>query len=154
MDKIDRQIISALSQNANIPHAALAARLNVTRQTVAARIKRLQREGAIKKYKAVIDYDKVGLKSFFILFLKLDVTDQKKAASFISTLKRDPHVLMDVSITGEWDVMLMLAFEDVKDYETYTNVMRAKMGTMIKDSKSHVVLNFYKTPDDYVPAAE
>jgi DNA-binding Lrp family transcriptional regulator len=151
MDETDRQIISALSQNANIPHAELAGRLNVTRQTVAARIKRLQREGVIKKYKAVIDYDKVGLKSFFILFLKLDVTDQKKAASFISTLKRDPHVLMDVSITGEWDVMLMLAFEDVKDYETYTNVMRAKMGTMIKDSKSHVVLNFYKTPDDYVP---
>lgn len=154
MDETDRKIISALSQNANIPHAELAQRLNITRQTVAARIKKLEREGTIRKYKAVIDYEKIGMRSFFILFLKMDVADQKKAASFISTLKQDPHVLTDVSITGEWDVMLMLAFEDVKDYEEYINVMRSKMGPMIKDVKSHVILNFYKTPDDYVPAAK
>ncbi len=152
MDETDRKIVSALSQNANIPHAELAQRLNITRQTVAARIRKLEREGTIRKYKAVIDYEKIGLRSFFILFLKMDVADQKKAASFISALKQDPHVLTDVSITGEWDVMLMLAFEDVKDYEEYINAMRTKMGSMIKDIKSHVVLNFYKTPDDYVPA--
>lgn len=151
MDETDRQIIAALAQNADISHAALAVRLGVTRQTIAARIRRLEQDGAIKKYKAVIDYEKIGLRSFFILFLKLDVTDQRKGSEFISKLKKDPHVLMDVSITGEWDVMLMLAFEDVKDYEKYTNDMRTKMGSMIKDSKSHVVLNFYKTSDDYLP---
>ena len=151
MDAINRKIISALAQNAEIPHAELALRLGVTRQTIAARIKRLEQAGAIRKYKAVIDYESLGLRSFFLLFLKLDVSDRKKAADFIRSLKHDPHVLMDVSITGEWDVMLMLAFNDVKDYESYTSDMHVRMGSMIKDSKSHVVLNFYKTPDDYVP---
>jgi DNA-binding Lrp family transcriptional regulator len=153
IDDIDLKIIADLSGDADMPHARLAEACGVTRQTVAARIKKLENEGVIKKYKAVVDYEKVGLHSYFILFLKLDVTDQKKVATFIRSIETDPNVLMDVSITGEWDVMLLLAFCDVKEYEYYTNDLRARMGPMLKDSKSHVVLNFYKSMDDYVPGA-
>ena len=152
MDDTDKKIITALAQNSDIPHAEIAENIGITRQTVASRIRRLEQGGVISKYRAVIDYGRAGLKSFFILFLKLDVSNRNKAADFIQSLKNDSHVLMDVSITGEWDVMLMLAFNDVKDYESYIGDMHLKMGSMIKDSKSHVILNFYKTPDDYVPA--
>ena len=132
-------------------HAELADKCGVTRQTVASRIKRLENEGIIRKYKAVVDYEKVGLQSFIILFLKLDTSDSVKAADFINSIKNDPNVIMDVSITGEWDVMLLLAFGNVKEYESYTSKLRVLMGPMLKDSKSHVVLNFYKTSDDYLP---
>lgn len=151
IDNIDLMIISGLTENASMSHAELAARCGITRQTVASRIKKLEKESVIKKYKAVVDYEKLGLSSYFILFLKLDVSDQAKVAEFIRSIRTDPNVLMDVSITGEWDVMLLLAFCNVKEYEYYTNDMRARMGPMLKDSKSHVVLNFYKSPDDYVP---
>lgn len=151
IDEIDRRIVAELAKDSTIPMARIAEECDVTRQTVASRIKKLENEGIIKKYKAVVDLEKLGLHSYFILFLKLDVSDQEKAAEFIRSIKTDPSVLMDVSITGEWDVMLLLAFCDVKEYEYYTNDLRARMGPMLKDSKSHVVLNFYKSTDDYVP---
>jgi Lrp/AsnC family leucine-responsive transcriptional regulator len=151
IDEIYKKIISGLSGNAEMSHAELADMCGVTRQTVASRIKRLENEGIIRKYKAVVDYEKVGLQSFIILFLKLDTSDSVKAAAFINSIKNDPNVIMDVSITGEWDVMLLLAFGNVKEYENYTSKLRVLMGPMLKDSKSHVVLNFYKTSDDYLP---
>jgi Lrp/AsnC family leucine-responsive transcriptional regulator len=151
IDEIDKKIISELSGNAEMPHAELADKCGVTRQTIASRIKRLENEDIIRKYKAVVDYEKVGLQSFIILFLKLDTSDSAKAADFINSIKNDPNVIMDVSITGEWDVMLLLAFGNVKEYESYTSKLRVLMGPMLKDSKSHVVLNFYKTSDDYLP---
>ena len=151
IDEIYKKIISGLSGNAEMSHAELADMCGVTRQTVASRIKRLENEGIIRKYKAVVDYEKVGLQSFIILFLKLDTSDSVKAAAFINSIKNDPNVIMDVSITGEWDVMLLLAFGNVKEYESYTSKLRVLMGPMLKDSKSHVVLNFYKTSDDYLP---
>jgi Lrp/AsnC family leucine-responsive transcriptional regulator len=151
IDEVDKKIISGLSANAEMSHAELADMCGVTRQTVASRIKRLENEGIIRKYKAVVDYEKVGLQSFIILFLKLDTSDSVKAAAFINSIKNDPNVIMDVSITGEWDVMLLLAFGNVKEYESYTSKLRVLMGPMLKDSKSHVVLNFYKTSDDYLP---
>lgn len=131
--------------------AVLADECGITRQTVAARVKKLEKDGTIKKYMAALDLERLGLRSYFILFLKLDVSDQDRVAAFIRSIKDDPSVLMDVSITGEWDVMLLLAFCDVREYEYYTNDLRARMGPMLRDSKSHVVLNFYKSLDDYVP---
>ncbi len=151
IDEIDRKILAALAEDANVPHQRLAAACGITRQTVSSRIKGLERAGVIRKYRAAIDYERVGLRSFFVLFLKLDAADPPATEAFIRELKADPHVLMDVSITGEWDVMLLLAFRDVREYESYISQLRRQMGLALKDSKSHVVLNFYKTPDDWVP---
>lgn len=151
LDDIDKKLLSVLAKSGYMSHQELADDCGITRQTVAARIRKLEKKGVIKGYKAVVDPEKVGLQSFFVLFLKLDVTDQATISDFIDTLRGDSHVLMDVSITGEWDVMLLLAFRDVRDYESYINRIRLKMGPLLKDSKSHVVLNFYKSPDDWVP---
>jgi len=151
IDIIDKKILSMLSQDANIPHAEMAEVCGITRQTIASRIHRMERGGVIKGYRTIIDMEKVGLRAFFVLFLKLDVTDQTTIEDFVRTLKGDPHVITDVSITGEWDVMLLLAFMDVREYESYINQLRLEMGQVLRDSKSHVILNFYKSPDDWVP---
>ncbi len=151
IDEIDRKILAALAQDAEKSHEELAAACGITRQTVSSRIKRLEREGVIERYRAAIDYEKIGLRSFFMLFLKLDMADPAASEAFIGTLKADPHVLVDASITGEWDVILMLAFGDVREYESYIGHLRQQLGPALKDSKSHVILNFYKTPDDWVP---
>ena len=154
MDNTDKTIIAILARDGNASHSEIAKACAVTRQTVASRIRRMEKAGIIKNYRAVIDMEKIGLKSFFILFLKLDVTDQATITDFIETLKEDPHVIMDVSVTGEWDAMLLLSFEDVREYESYISKIRQKMGHMLKDSKSHVVLNFYKSPEEWVPFKE
>jgi Lrp/AsnC family leucine-responsive transcriptional regulator len=150
-DDIDQKILSSLARDGRTPHVEIAAECGITRQTVASRIRRMEKEGLIKGYRAVVDMEKIGLSSFFVLFLKLDVTDQATIEDFIGTLREDSHVIMDVSITGEWDAMLLLAFKDVREYESYISRIRLNMGHMLKDSKSHVVLNFYKSPDEWVP---
>jgi Lrp/AsnC family leucine-responsive transcriptional regulator len=151
IDETDRKILAALSRDARVSHQQHADACGVTRQTISTRIRRLENEGVIEKYRAAIDYDRVGLRSFFLLFLKLDTADQAASETFIGALKADPHVLLDASITGEWDVVLMLAFGDVREYESYISGLRQQMGPALKDSKSHVILNFYKTTDDWVP---
>ncbi len=154
LDDIDLKIVAELSRDAKVPYSRLAAECGVTRQTIASRVRRLEKEGVIKRYRAAIDYSRLGLKSFFILFLKLDVSDEPRMKEFIASIKKDPSVLMDVSVTGEWDVMLLLAFCSVKEYEYYINGLRVRMGPLLKDSKSHVILDFYKSIDDYVPARQ
>lgn len=151
IDETDRKILAALSQDASVSHQKLAENCGITRQTVSSRIRRLENEGIIRRYRAAIDYAGIGFRSFFMLFLKLDTADQAASDAFIRALKADPHVLLDASITGEWDVILMLAFGDVREYESYINTLRQRLGPALKDSKSHVILNFYKTTDEWVP---
>lgn len=154
IDYTDRKILAELAKDGRKSHMDIAEECGITRQTVSSRIRRLENDGVIRRYRAAIDYEMIGLRSFFVLFLKLDTADQTASEAFISALKADPHVLMDASITGEWDVVLLLAFRDVREYESYISEIRRRMGPAIKDSKSHVVLNFYKTMDDWVPFTE
>lgn len=154
IDEIDRKIITELSKNAKTSHEHLARICGTARQTIASRIKKLERSGVIKGYRAVLDYGKVGYNSFFVLFLKLDTFDRELTENYIASMKKDVNVVYDASITGEWDVMQILAFEDAKDYEGYINTLRNKNRTLIKDVKSHAVLGFYKTPDEYVPLGQ
>ena len=150
-DEIDKKILAALARDGRATHLDLARECGITRQTAAARVKGLEKAGVIRKYRAAIDPERIGLRSCFVLFLKLDAADPAASGDFIAALKADPHVLMDVSITGEWDVMLLLAFHDVREYESYISQIRRRLGPALKDSKSHVVLNFYKSPEDWVP---
>ncbi len=47
---------------------------------------------------------------------------------------------------------LAAGFPRRREYESYISQLRQQMGPTLKDSKSHVVLNFYKTMDDWVPS--
>jgi Lrp/AsnC family leucine-responsive transcriptional regulator len=55
IDETDRKILAALSLDANAPHRQLAEECGITRQTVSSRIKRMEKEGVIRKYRAAIN---------------------------------------------------------------------------------------------------
>jgi len=64
IDEIDRKIVAELAADSKMPMARIAAECGVTRQTVASRIKKLEKGGVIKKHKVVIDLEKLGLHSY------------------------------------------------------------------------------------------
>ena len=61
MDAIDREILKALQLNAKLTNKELAARLGLTITPVHERIKKLEREGFISHYSAILNSRKVGL---------------------------------------------------------------------------------------------
>ncbi len=60
MDGLDKGILRALSNNAKMPIAALADRLNVSGSTVHVRLRRLEAKGYIRGAQLVLDYSKIG----------------------------------------------------------------------------------------------
>jgi hypothetical protein len=58
---------------------------------------------------------------------------------------------MDASVTGEWDIVQILAFRNNQEYDDFISHLRTKYGSVFRDSKSHSILRFFKTADDFVP---
>ena len=151
MDQIDAKLLNELARNSSQSTKKLAEKIGVTRQTVASRINKLEKRKIIDGFRAKIDYSKLGYNIFFVLFLKLGSFDEALLSAALDDFRASHHVLMDASVTGEWDIMQILAFRNTKEYDQYIANLRTKYGKVFRDSKSHAILRIFKAPDDFVP---
>lgn len=151
LDQIDSKLLAELARDSSQSTKKLAEKIGITRQTVASRIARLGETKVIGGFRAKIDYAKLGYSIFFVLFLKLGSFDEALLSSALEEFRASHHVLMDASVTGEWDVMQILAFRNTKEYDQYIANLRKKYGEVFRDSKSHAILRIFKSPDDFIP---
>jgi DNA-binding Lrp family transcriptional regulator len=151
LDELDKKLVAELVRDGSQSVQAVAKKLGLTRQTVASRIAKLRRSKVLLGVKTQIDYSKIGYSAFFVLFLKLGSFDKKLLNDALREFRSSPHVLMDASVTGEWDVMQVLAFRDTLEYDDFVARLRTKYGRVFRDSKSHAILRIFKSPDEFCP---
>jgi len=119
LDETDFKILRQLQENALITTKELASQLHLTPTPVYERIKRMEREGYIKKYIAILDNHmlKRGLTVFCNVTLKQHTKDIGK--KFVEDIIALPEVLECYNISGEYDFMLKIMVEDMPKYQDF-----------------------------------
>ena len=119
LDSTDLQILRALQENARLTTKELAARVNLSTTPVFERMKRLEKEGFIKKYVAVLDAEKLGRGFTVFCSVKLKQMTQSVAREFISVIRDIPQVAECYNISGEYDYLLKIQAPDMKYYNEF-----------------------------------
>ncbi|MBE6223277.1 MAG: Lrp/AsnC family transcriptional regulator [Bacteroidales bacterium] len=119
LDSTDLQILRALQDNARLTTKELAARVNLSTTPVFERMKRLEKEGFIKKYVAVLDAEKLGRGFTVFCSVKLKQMTQSVARDFISVIRDVPQVAECYNISGEYDYLLKIQAPDMKYYNEF-----------------------------------
>jgi Lrp/AsnC family leucine-responsive transcriptional regulator len=119
LDSVDLQILRALQENARLTTKELAARVNLSTTPVFERMKRLEKEGFIKKYVAVLDAEKLGRGFTVFCSVKLKQMTQSVAREFISVIRDIPQVAECYNISGEYDYLLKIQAPDMKYYNEF-----------------------------------
>lgn len=119
LDSIDLDILRCLQENARLTTKELAARVNLTTTPVFERLKRLEREGFIKKYIAVLDAEKLNMGFVVFCSVKLKQMNKEVAQAFTSVIKDIPQVVECYNISGEYDYMLKIHAPDMKYYNEF-----------------------------------
>ena len=119
MDNIDLQILRALQENARLTTKELAAQVHLSTTPVFERMKRLEREGFILKYAAVLDAGKLGRGFTVFCSVKLKQMTRSVARNFISVIKDIPQVAECYNISGEYDYLLKIQATDMKYYNEF-----------------------------------
>jgi len=116
MDKIDRNIIEVLRQNADLTNVALSERVNLSPSSCLRRVQRLKRDGVILKTIAVIDESVLGRNLQAVVEVDLDRHGTAAQAAFHKRLKQEQAVFRAYSITGESDTLLIMHLRDMDEY--------------------------------------
>ena len=119
LDSIDLQILRTLQENARLTTKELAARVHLSTTPVFERMKRLEREGFIKQYVAVLDAEKLGRGFTVFCSVKLKQMNRAVARDFISVIKDIPQVAECYNISGEYDYLLKIQAPDMKYYNEF-----------------------------------
>tara|TARA_R110002096_G_C14599006_1_gene722556 strand:+ start:229 stop:672 length:444 start_codon:yes stop_codon:yes gene_type:complete len=106
MDKTDLALITELQRDARLPVSKLAARLNMARTTVQARLDRLQRNGTITGFSVRLSdaASKNQIRATVLLHI-----DPRATAAVVSRLKSIPNVQQATSASGRFDMVLNVA---------------------------------------------
>ena len=119
LDQTDLKILRILQQNARFTNKELAAQVNLSTTPVFERLKRLERNGYIKKSVAVLDAEK--LNRGFIVFcnVKMRRLSKEIARDFMERMLNIPEVTECYNISGQFDYMLKIHAPDMRYYQEF-----------------------------------
>ncbi|WP_178990043.1 Lrp/AsnC family transcriptional regulator [Winogradskyella schleiferi] len=119
LDKIDTKILEILQENSNRTTKSIAAELGMTTSPIFERIKKLEKEGYIEKYVAVLNNKKIGLKLTVFIGITLQGHTRSYLEKFVKEINNFPEVIECHRVSGNFDYLLKLVVEDIEAYETF-----------------------------------
>lgn len=119
LDETDIRILRCLQQNARLTIKEIASEVMLSTTPVFERIKRMEREGYIKRYATILDAEK--LHKGFIVFcsVKLKPLNKQVAQEFCETIRGISEVTECYNISGRYDYLLKVHAPDMKYYQEF-----------------------------------
>lgn len=119
LDKTDIHLLRILQKNSKLTNKELAAKVNLSTTPVFERLKRLEADGYIKKYIAVLDAEKLNLGFVVFCSVKLSRLNRDIATEFSRIIQGIPEVTECYNISGEYDFLLKIHAPDMKYYQEF-----------------------------------
>ena len=119
MDSTDKEILRHLQQDALLTTKELASRLNLSPTPVYERVRRLEKDGVIKKYVALVDREKVSKDLMVFCSIRLKEHAQEAGAKFVYEIVQLNEVQECYNISGDYDFMLKIVVHDMREYQAF-----------------------------------
>lgn len=119
LDDNDKKIIELLKQNSRASIREIAKKTSIRPSTVHQRMRKLMEQETIEKFTIKLNDDAIN--QSFVAFFLIKGTTQKYVNSRILN---DDRVKEVYGITGEYDLLVKMKFEDVKDFNEYIITFR------------------------------
>lgn len=119
LDDIDLRILRQLQQNSNVTTKELARIVNLSITPVFERVRRLEREGYIKRYVAILDSTKLNHGFTVFCMVRLKQMNTAIAVAFVRAIKEIDEVVECYNISGEFDYMLKIQVLNMQMYQQF-----------------------------------
>ncbi len=148
LDPIDLRVLRALQANGRATFDELAQLVSLSPSATLRRVRRLEEEGFIDRYAALVNPSKVGLKLTAYINVRLEkhreVGRRGPADEFGAAVQTWPEVVDCTALTGEMDYLMRVVVTDMEHYSRF--VMETLLRhPSVQDCKSSFVLAQVKT---------
>lgn len=144
LDAFDHKILAALQEDGRLSNVDLAEKVGLSPSPCLRRVKRLEQDGYIRGYRAVLDRRKVGLGLTIYVDIKVEKHSTENAAMHQRLLEAIPEVVAAHMVSGEADFVAEVVVPDLAAYEELLTERLLSL-PMVKDVRSNFVIRPVKT---------
>lgn len=119
MDQIDRQLLTLLQEHSKRTNKELAFKTGLSVTAVYERIRRLEREGIIKSYVAILDKKKINRSFSALCHIKLIKHAKEYVNRFEKEILKLPEVSECYHVSGDYDYIIKIHVEDMEAYRHF-----------------------------------
>ena len=119
LDATDRRILAALQKSGRMSNADLSETANLSPSACHRRVQRLEAEGVIRGYVALLDARKMGVATTVFVEITLQSQSEEVLDGFEKAVSRIPDVLECHLMAGDCDFLLRVAVADLDAYRQF-----------------------------------
>ena len=145
LDTIDRAILNALQNQGRISNAELAELVNLSPSACHRRVQRLEKDGYIKQYVALLNARKIGLPTTVFVEIRLSAQADEVLDNFEKAVARIPDVLECHLMAGTADYILKVVAENTEDFARIHRQHLTRLPGVAQMQSSFALRTVFKT---------
>ncbi len=140
LDSIDLKILAALQAEGRLTNQKLADQVGLSASACHTRVRRLETEGFITGYRAVLKPEKLGRPLTVFALIALERHGRQGLRDFEAHLTALPEVVECTELSGQYDYMVRFVAPDVEAYQALTERLIDHPDLGVGQIVSHVVM--------------
>src|SRR5215813_2258583 len=152
LDDIDKRIVAALQADGRLAMVDLADRVGLSPTPCQRRVKRLEEEGVISRYAALVSPASVGVGLQALVEITLDDHSEKTVDAFEAAIRARPEVVACYAVTGDMDFLVHVFVPDLASFSELALKALLRMPG-VKGTRSSFIMQAVKSDLAWAPMA-
>jgi DNA-binding Lrp family transcriptional regulator len=138
-DKLDKEILNTLIADSTLSYRDIAKRVRVSVATIMNRVNKLKKEGIIKKYTTIVDYDKIGYDVEVLIEMQIS---KGRLFEVEREIAHHPNVFAVYDLTGNFDAAILARFKNRRQMDAF--LKRIQTYNFVERTNTRLILNTIK----------
>lgn len=152
LDDIDKRIVAALQADGRLAMVDLADKVGLSPTPCQRRVKRLEDEGVIDRYAALVSPPSLGLALQALVQVTLDDHSEKTVEAFEAAIRARPEVVACYAVTGDMDFLLHILAPDLASFSEFAMKALLRMPG-VRGTRSSFIMQAVKSDLAWAPQA-
>lgn len=144
LDRIDKKILTELQVNGRVSNVELSKKVGLSPSPCLDRVKRLEAQGVIEGYKAVVNAEAVGASLLVFVEITLEKTAQDVFSEFSKSVGFFDEILECHLVSGSFDYLLKTRVKNMASYRKLLGDTLLKL-PYVSASRTYVVMEEVKS---------
>ena len=153
LDDIDKRIVSALQAEGRLPIVDLADRVGLSATPCQRRVKRLEEEGVITRYAALVSPAAMGVGLQALVEITLDDHSEKTVDAFEAAIRARSEVVACYAVTGDMDFLVHVFVPDLAAFSEFALKALLRMPG-VKGTRSSFIMQAVKSDLAWAPVVQ